>query len=100
MVEIYKSMIGLDPSFMKNIFVERDLPYNLRTSKGSILPPAKTSSFGTENIRFIGQKIWQKLPKDVKESPTLPIFKAKTKKMQFEYSCRICKIYISNVGFI
>ena len=91
MIEIYKSMNGLNPSFMKNIFVERELPYNLRTSKGIILPQAKTSSFGTENIRFIGQKIWQKLPKDVKESPTLLIFKAKIKRMQFECSCRLCK---------
>ena len=57
MIEIYKSMNGLNPSFMKNIFVERELPYNLRTSKGIILPQAKTSSFGTENIRFSGQKI-------------------------------------------
>ena len=38
MIEIYKCMNGLNPRFMKNIFVERELTNNLRTSKGIILP--------------------------------------------------------------
>ena len=56
MIEIYKSINGLNPSFMKNIFVERELPYNLRTSKGIILPQAKTSSFGTEKKDLLDKK--------------------------------------------
>ncbi len=48
MIEIHKSVNGLNPRFMKDIFVERKLPYNLRTSKSIILPHAKTSSFATK----------------------------------------------------
>ncbi len=99
MIEIYKSN-GLNPSFMKDMFAERESPYNLRTSKGIILPHSKMSSFCAENIRFIGQKIWQKLPNDVKESRTLSIFKAKIEEIQVEFSSILCKKYIYNVGFI
>ncbi len=50
-------MNGGNPSFMKDIVVERELPYNLRTSKDLISKQAKISSFGTENTRYNGNKI-------------------------------------------
>ncbi len=90
-------MNGGNPSFMKDIVVERELPYNLRTSKDLISKQAKISSFGRENIRLIGQKYDKSF---LKMSQTLSIFIAKKRERQFKCSCRLCKKYKSNVEFI
>ena len=71
MTEIYNTINDLYPVFMKNALTYKKLPFNLRNSNGIVLPPDRTSQFGTENIRFIGKKVWQMLPDELKESATL-----------------------------
>ena len=56
MVEIYKTKSNLNPSFMKTIFEEKELPYNLRCSDKLQLPKAKTTCLGIDTIRFMGKK--------------------------------------------
>ena len=85
---------------MKEIFTYKKLPYNLRNSNGTNVPTARTSEFGTENIRLIGQKVRQKLPDELRYSPTLNIFKTTIKQTKLDYSCRLCKKYILNLGYI
>ena len=50
-------------------------------------------SYGTEFMDI--------LSKEIKDSESLDIFKRKIKKcIQWECSCRLCKTYVSQVGFI
>ena len=37
----------------------------------------RTTSFGVESIAYLGNKLWQKLPQEIKQSSSLPIFKNK-----------------------
>ena len=55
----------------------------------------------TESISFLTPKIWEILPNEIKDSDTLQIFKAKIKKwVPVEFPCRLCKVYLPQVGFI
>ena len=54
MIEIYKAKHDLNTSFMKQIFEEKLIPYNLRCSGKLQLPKAKTTGLGIDIVRFVG----------------------------------------------
>ena len=54
-----------------------------------------------ESVSFLGPKIQDILPKVIKNSKTLNIFKGKTKNwVSQECPCRHCKNYASQIRFI
>ena len=99
--EIFKVKNNLSPSFMKSVFPDSLNPYNLRNG-----PEFKTSNIhtvanGSETITFRGPKTWSLVPDNIKNSQSLSEFKAKIKLWKPEgCTCRICKVYIANLGFI
>ena len=55
---------------------------------------------GTESLSFLGPKIWDLVPVELKEPESLYSSKFKIKNwVPFERPSRICKIYIQPVGF-
>ena len=46
---------SLNPVFMEELFLTKDEPYNLCSSNNLLLPRAKSSLYGIDAIRFIGQ---------------------------------------------
>ena len=79
MMEIYKTKWELNPSFMKEIFVEKHIPYGLRSCDNLQLPQARTTCNGLDTISFRGCRLWQALPNDIKQSNTLSSFKSRIK---------------------
>ena len=56
---------------------------------------------GTESVSFLGPKIWDLVPSDIKLSQSLSIFKRKIKKwVPLQCPCRFFKVYLQHVGFI
>ena len=55
--------------------MEGNISYNLRRGCDSQLPIVRTTSFGIESIAYLGNKLWQLLPLEIKQPNTLPIFK-------------------------
>ena len=56
---------------------------------------------GTETISFRGPKPLNMVPNDIRTSASLKTFKEKIKRWKPEgCTCRMCKIYIPNLGFI
>ena len=52
-------------------------------------------------ISYLGPKIWDILPNEIKEKETLEAFKVAIKKWKPENCpCRLCKCFIAGVGFI
>ena len=101
LTEIYKTVNNLNPSFMADVFVTKDVPYNLRGSNNLALPKARTNLYGLDTIRFVGQKLWQTLPREIKESQSLEIFKRNIKTIRsFNCSCILCKTLITNLVFL
>ena len=81
-------------SFMAEVFVTNVVPYNLRGSTNLVLPKARTNLYGIDTVRFIGQKLWQTLPKEIKESQTLELFKRNIKAIV------LCKSSIVHLRFL
>ena len=101
MVEIFKTKNNLNLTFMKNIFTERDVQYNLRSKNHLQLPNTRTAKYGIANIQYIGHHLWASLPDEIKDSGILINFKQKIKSWRGSTCiCRLCKIFINGVGFL
>ena len=98
--EMYKTIGGLNPPFMKEIFMQRNISYSLRYGDNAQVPTVRTTSFGVESIAYLG-RLWQTLPQEIKQSNSLPIFKKQIRCWNGgKCSCRLCKVYIPKVGFL
>ena len=105
---MYKVTEGLSPPFMREIF-----PLNKNSSSGNVTGntrakpqfyntanPRKVNT-GVETLRNLGPKIWELVPKNLKNASSLPIFKDNIGKFKFNNCpCRLCKEFIPNLGFI
>ena len=101
MVEIYKTKENLNPEFMKDIVITNDMPYSLRSGNSLLQPSARTTNFGIETTPFIGHKLWQMLPNDIKTANSLAVFKNRIKTWKGEKcNCRLCRIFVANLGFL
>ena len=89
--EIFKTQSNLNPSFMKQIFVLKDVPYHLRSCRNIFAPKPKTTGYGNESACFLGSRIWHAMPSSIKESQTLNNFKRKIQSYDFDCSCRLCR---------
>ena len=58
MIEMFKTERNLNPPFMKEIFCERFVAYNLRNNIEFLPPRVRTVSCGTETIKNRGQRLW------------------------------------------
>ena len=96
--EIYRTRMNLNPPFMKEIFAEREIHYNLRVTSNIYARKPRTTAL--ENVSFLGQNLWRDLPLHLKESPTVKHFKKDIKFWNFICNCRLCKSYIVNLGYI
>ena len=99
--EMYKIYNNISPDLMKLIFPDRTVSYNLRHKNPFLNANIKTVFNGTETISFRGPKIWAQIPEEIKKSKSLMEFKVKIKKWEpTGCTCRLCKVYVSNIGFI
>ena len=85
---------------MSEIFAARDVRYDLRNKNTLGTPNAKTTSYGTKTVRYLRQKLWQTLPHSVRESQSLTALKKDLRAYIIECDCRLCKTFISGLGFI
>ena len=100
-VETFKVLHGLSPPLLNEVFVERNCNYNLRGNNFLNRRRVNSVRYGTESVSFLAPKIWDISPKEIKNSETLNVFELKIKNwVPLECSCRLCKTYVSQVGFI
>ena len=98
---MYKAKNDISPKPMQELFSEQINSYELRNKRFCQVPNARTVYNGLESIRYRGPKIWESLPTTIKESKTLAEFKTKIKMWKDpNCTCRLCKTYITNLGFI
>ena len=98
---MYKIKINIAPCLMKAIIPIANNTYNLRTNPDFKRENIRTVTYGSETISHRGPEIWELVPSEIKHSLSLDQFKKLIKKWKpIGCKCRICKIYIANVGFI
>ena len=100
--EIFKVKIGISPTIMTEIFKFCDnASHNLRSGQVPERRHKRITNFGEEPIPSLGAKIWAVIPENLRQSTSLHSFKQGIKKWNpGNFSCRLCKIYVQNVGFI
>ena len=65
---------------MNEVFVERNNNYSLRGNNVVTRRRVNSVRYGTEVVFLLAPKIWDILPKKIKDSESLDIFKIKIKK--------------------
>lgn len=77
---MYKVKHKLCPAYISNIFKKPNNTHNLRQADFSI-PRYKTVTYGKHYIRYLGPRLWTKLPKSIRDVTTLMSFKGKIQKL-------------------
>ena len=99
--EMFKIHRCLSPEILRETFVSKSSSYNLRRNDTFEKRILHSVYHGTESLLFLGPKIWDLVPVELKQSETLYSIKLKIKNwVLFECPCRICKTYIQQVGFL
>ena len=98
---MYKVSKGMLPPQITELFARRDEdPYNLRHNAEFLKPLVNSVRCGTEAISYLGPKTWGMVPNTYKNVGSLYNFKKAIKKWNTgNCPCRICKIFVKNIGF-
>ena len=72
-VEIFKALNEINPPYTKNIFTPEESS-KVRQNH-IIVKRINTSRFRTQRLRFLGPKIWNNLPSNIKSETSFPKFK-------------------------
>ena len=100
-IEMYKVKNKILPCTLSESVNIREITYNLRTKSDFQSYKPTTVYYGTETLSNLGPKIWQLIPSDIKDSPCVSSFKSKIKNWTTpECPCRLCKVFVMNVGFL
>ena len=71
-IEIYKTLHSLYPSYISEIFKENSTGrHQLRSKYNLTVKRHNTVTFGRNNLRFLGPKIWDHLPREFKTAEDL-----------------------------
>ena len=84
---IYKIKIGTAPQYLRDLFTVHDSEYDMRDNDRLILPLFNTVRFGKTSIRYLGAKLWNYIPVEIKSKASLSTFKPAVHKWLI--SCRM-----------
>ena len=87
---------------MNEIFTLRHQnQYNLRNWTYFDAPKVSTVNQGSESVRYLGSKIWEIISAYTKVLDTIDKFIIASKKWRPEScSCRLCRVYLQNIGYL
>ena len=98
-IEMFKVSNGLSPVLMNDIFKLRgEQTYNLRKLSQFYRPKVNSVYKGIKSVTFLGPKMWDLVPNELKDIGNLAAFKKAIKMLSPQkLPCSLCKDY---VGFI
>ena len=92
MLEVFKTLSCLSPSYFRDMFSVKQLGYNLRAKNFVMLPQIKTQTFGANAITFIGGILWDALTDNITAYTNVAAFKKKVVGWKGENcNCRFCR---------
>ena len=82
------------------IFCINDIPYKLRHLQFKTNEP-NYKIYGLNSVSYKCGQIWNSIPRAVRDSSTLNVFKTRIKDVEkINCNCDICTPYIQNIGYI
>ena len=99
---MYKSVNDIAPAITKEIFMKKgNNGLDLRSQNTFLLPKANTVHYGHDSLKYLGCKIWNIIPNEMKLCESVETFKSAIKKwIPNKCSCRLCKPYIAGIGYL
>ena len=91
-IELFKQK-GLSPQIMNNLFEGKEYNSpNLRSQTEYQLPKIKFVLYGENSARYLGLRIWDIIPRELKSLESLGKFKSAIKTwLPLRCPCRLCK---------
>ena len=101
-IEIYKVPNGLCPEVMNEVFQFQIQNHrNIRHNSTFRIPSFNTIFKGKESVSWLGPKISSQVPDEIKFLESLTSFKKAIKKwVPRKCESRLCRTFLSGVGFI
>ena len=91
MLEVLKTVNSLNPSYLWDFFITKQIEYNLRIKNLVKLPQIKTHVFGRHPVTFRGSILWNTLSDGMKTCENVAAFKKKIKTCKgANCSCKLC----------
>ena len=91
-IEVFKSIMNLNPQFMWSYFEEKPMTYNLRDGSKLALPKTKSTRFGINSLQFRGTLSWNDLAVSLKSCQSLNEFKLELKNLgNIHCTCLVCR---------
>ncbi len=81
-IEVYKAVNGMTLNYIQELFEVNEIPYNLRDPTRTIIPKSNSTTYGIKSLKHEGNRIWNRLPVDIKKLESLAIFKIQINKWQ------------------
>ena len=84
---MFKTINGLTPAYLQNLFSTRSTRYNIRDSEAKLELPMPRTNYGKRAFCYRGALLWNKLPISLRKSDSLGYFK---REIDQQYgSCRL-----------
>ena len=99
---MFKVYTKTSPEIMQEFFqIKNQGHYFLRNQRDFVIPTVKSVNYVLESIKFLGPKIWESLPNNLKNKESIESFKMAIKGWKPESCpCRLCKTYLQNIGYL
>ena len=94
---LHGAIQAINPSFTAEVFVTNVVPYDLRGRTNLKLEQTSMASILSGSLVI---KLWQTMPQEIEESQNLEVFDRNIKSITIECSCKLCKSFIVNLGFL
>ena len=100
--EMFKVYTEQGPDILQDVFPINSQPeYNVRNKTHFATRPIRTVHFGDNSLTYLGIKLWELIPSNMKDTESVEVFKNRIKGwIPDNCPCRLCKTYIHQVGFI
>ena len=100
--EMFKVKNELSLEIICDIFTQRiNTHYNLKHNTHLETTFVRSAYNGTENVSYLGPKIWDIVPEEYKALNSLNSFKELIKNwVPLNCPCRLCKTYVHGAGFL
>lgn len=82
----YKIINNLAPSYLNDLLIPLEIPHDLRSvAMGNFkIPKSQSVTYGDRAFSIAAPQFWNKLPLDIRNAPTLSLFKTKLKTHLFD----------------
>lgn len=88
MTLVYKSLNGLAPEYITDMFSYKTHSINLRNScTRSVSRRVNITTYGLNSLPYYGSKLCDSLPNTIRSLPTVAAFKSTVRNLEFDTDC-------------